>query len=64
MKDYHPKVAEFRMLFKNQLEIRLIAEREGHLEDVFMMTILDPARFKNTDFKESSGSCAYNVDIS
>ncbi len=50
------------MLFKDQLEIRLTGEREGHLEDLLMMTILDP-RFKNMDFKGSSGSCAYNVDI-
>ncbi len=47
MEDYHPKVAEFRMLLKDQLEIRLTSrEREGHYEDLLMVTILDP-RFKN-----------------
>ena len=55
MEDYHPKIAEFRMISKDQLEIRLTGEREGHLEDLLMMTILDP-RFKNMDFKGSSGS--------
>ncbi len=55
VEDYHPKIAEFRALFKDQLEVRLTGEREGHLEDLLMMTILDP-RFKNMDFKGSSGS--------
>ena len=43
------------MLLKDQLEIRLTGEREGHYEDLLMVTILDP-RFKNMDFKGSSGS--------
>ncbi len=54
MEDYYPKVAEFRMLLKDQLEIRLTREREDHYEDLLMVTILDP-RFKNMDFKGSSG---------
>ncbi len=29
------KIAEFRMLFKDQLEIRLTGGREGHLEDYY-----------------------------
>jgi len=55
VEDYHPKVAEFRMLFKDQLGIRLAGEREDHLEDLLMITILDHC-LKNMDFKGSSGS--------
>ncbi len=43
------------MLLKDQLKIRLTGEREGHYEDLMMVTVLDP-RFKNMDFKGSSGS--------
>ncbi len=50
------------MLFKDQLEIRLTRERVGHIEDLLMVSILDP-RFKNMDFKGSSGSSAYYVMI-
>ncbi len=42
MEDYHQKVAEFRMLLKDQLEIRLTGEREGHYENLFRVYILDP----------------------
>ncbi len=56
MEDYHEKVVEFRALLRDQLENRLInGEREGHTEDLLMMTILDP-RFKNIDFKGSTGT--------
>ena len=55
VEDYHPKIVEFRMLLKDQLEIRLTGEREGHYEDLLMVTVLDP-RFKNMDFKGSSSS--------
>jgi hypothetical protein len=54
VEDYHPKVVEFRELLGDQLLHRLICDREGHLEDLLMMTVLDP-RFKNMDFKGSSG---------
>ena len=55
MEEYHPKIVETRMLLKDQLEIRLTGEREGHYKDLLMVTILD-LRFKNMDFKGSSGS--------
>jgi hypothetical protein len=55
VEEYHPKIAELRMLLKDQLEIRLTREREGHYEDLLMVTILDP-RFKNMDFMGYSGS--------
>ena len=45
MEEYHPKIVAFRMLMKDQLEIRLTGEREGRYEDLLMVTILDP-RFK------------------
>ena len=54
VEEYHPKVAEFRELLRDQLIHRLTCEREGHLEDLLMITVLDP-RFKNMDFKGSSG---------
>jgi hypothetical protein len=55
VEEYPSKIVEFRMLLKDQLEIRFTREREGHYEDLLLVTILDP-RFKNTDFKGSSGS--------
>ncbi len=56
MEDYHKKVVEFRALLRDQLENMLInGEREGHTEDLLMMTILDPI-FKNIDFKGSTGT--------
>jgi hypothetical protein len=58
VEDYHPKVVEFRELLRDQLLHRLTCDREGHLEDLLMMTILDP-RFKNMDFKGSSGRGLY-----
>ena len=50
MEDYHPKVIEFRALLRDQLLDRLTREREGHFEDILMMTIID-FRFKNVDSK-------------
>jgi len=47
-------VAEFCELLRDQLLHRLTCDREGHLEDLLMMAVLDP-RFKNVDFKGSSG---------
>jgi hypothetical protein len=55
VEEYHPTIVESRMLLKDQLEIRLTGEREVHHEDLLIVKILDP-RFKNMDFKGSSGS--------
>jgi len=45
---------EFSELLRDELLYRLTYDREGHLEDLLMVIILDP-RFKNTDFKGSTG---------
>jgi hypothetical protein len=51
VEEYHDKVVEFMALCKTHLEVRLVvSDRVGHIEDLTMMTIVDP-RFKHLGFK-------------